>query len=108
MVLGLEQRLADLPVGALEPGTQGEHKVARGFEPTTTHSAHRIADPRFARAIADYLKKNRVETIQGSLRFDGPSNYGDDLMRIKQVQNGKWQVVWPREYAAPGTKLIAP
>jgi branched-chain amino acid transport system substrate-binding protein len=29
-------------------------------------------------------------TIQGSLRFDGPSNYGDDLMRIKQVQNGKW------------------
>jgi predicted N-acyltransferase len=39
-----------------EPGTQGEHKVARGFEPTMTHSAHRIADPRFARAIADYLQ----------------------------------------------------
>jgi predicted N-acyltransferase len=39
-----------------EPGTQGEHKVARGFEPTATHSAHRIADPRFARAIADYLR----------------------------------------------------
>ena len=39
-----------------EPGAGGEHKVARGFEPTTTHSAHRIADPRFARAIADYLK----------------------------------------------------
>ncbi|MFM7800077.1 MAG: GNAT family N-acetyltransferase [Planctomycetota bacterium] len=39
-----------------EPGTQGEHKVARGFEPTATHSAHRIADLRFARAIADYLR----------------------------------------------------
>jgi predicted N-acyltransferase len=39
-----------------EPGTQGEHKVARGFVPTFTHSAHRIADPRFRRAIADYLR----------------------------------------------------
>lgn len=39
-----------------EPGTQGEHKVARGFVPTLTRSAHRIADPRFRRAIADYLQ----------------------------------------------------
>ena len=39
-----------------EPGTQGEHKVARGFVPTFTHSAHRIADPRLRRAIADYLR----------------------------------------------------
>ncbi|WBY03287.1 amino acid ABC transporter substrate-binding protein [Ramlibacter tataouinensis] len=59
------------------------------------------------RQIADWLKKNRVDTIQGSLRFDGPSNYGDDLMRIKQVQNGKWLVVYPPEYAAPGAKMIA-
>ena len=59
------------------------------------------------KAIADWLKKNRVETIEGSLRFDGPSNYGDDLMRIKQVQNGKWMVVYPPEFAAPGAKMIA-
>ena len=59
------------------------------------------------KAIADWLKKNRVETIEGSLRFDGPSNYGDDLMRIKQVQNGKWLVVYPPEFAAPGAKMIA-
>jgi len=57
--------------------------------------------------IADYLKKNRVNTIQGALRFDGPSNYGDDLMRIKQIQNGKWVVVWPREFAAPGVRMAA-
>ena len=57
------------------------------------------------KVLADWLKKNRVETIQGSLRFDGPSNYGDDLMRIKQVQNGKWVVVWPKEYAPPGVTL---
>ncbi|HVY79786.1 MAG TPA: GNAT family N-acetyltransferase [Steroidobacteraceae bacterium] len=38
-----------------EPGTQGEHKVARGFEPVLTWSAHYIADRRFRSAIDDYL-----------------------------------------------------
>jgi branched-chain amino acid transport system substrate-binding protein len=55
--------------------------------------------------IAAWLKKNRVDTIQGNLRFDGPTNYGDDLMRVKQVQNGKWVVVWPKQYAPPGVTL---
>jgi predicted N-acyltransferase len=40
-----------------EPGTQGEHKVPRGFVPTMTHSAHYIADPRFAAAIRDYAQR---------------------------------------------------
>ena len=57
------------------------------------------------KAIAAWLKKNRVDTIQGKLRFDGPSNYGDDLMRVKQVQNGTWVTVYPKEYAAPGATL---
>ena len=55
-----------------------------------------------------WLKKNQVDTIQGRLRFDGPNNYGDDLMRVKQVQNGQWVVVWPKEFAAPGAKLLVP
>jgi uncharacterized protein len=40
-----------------EPGTQGEHKVPRGFIPTLTQSAHYIADPRFAAAIRDYAQR---------------------------------------------------
>jgi branched-chain amino acid transport system substrate-binding protein len=60
------------------------------------------------KAMAQWLKTNRVDTIQGRLRFDGPSNYGDDLNRVKQVQNGRWVTVWPKEYAAPGAKLIVP
>ncbi|MEI7786632.1 MAG: amino acid ABC transporter substrate-binding protein [Betaproteobacteria bacterium] len=55
--------------------------------------------------IAEWLRKNRVETIVGRLRFDGPNNFGDDLNRVKQIQNGKWQVVFPKEYAFPGAKL---
>jgi branched-chain amino acid transport system substrate-binding protein len=57
------------------------------------------------KVLADWLKKNRVDTIQGKLRFDGASNYGDDLMAVKQIQNGKWVVVWPKRLAAPGATL---
>jgi predicted N-acyltransferase len=42
-----------------EPGTQGEHKLARGFEPTATWSAHYIADPRFREAIAEFLAREQ-------------------------------------------------
>ncbi|MGH8188931.1 MAG: peptidogalycan biosysnthesis protein, partial [Steroidobacteraceae bacterium] len=43
-----------------EPGTQGEHKIPRGFEPTATWSAHWIADVRFRRAIEAYLDEERA------------------------------------------------
>jgi branched-chain amino acid transport system substrate-binding protein len=60
------------------------------------------------RVLASWLKANRVDTVIGKLRFDGPSNYGDDLSKIKQVQDGKWVVVWPKAFAAPGAQLLAP
>ena len=59
------------------------------------------------KAMSDWLKKNQVDTIQGRLRFDKTNNYGDDLMRVKQVQDGKWVTVWPKEWAAPGARLLA-
>ncbi len=39
-----------------ESGAQGEHKIARGFEPAKTHSYHYIAHPGFRAAIAEYLE----------------------------------------------------
>jgi len=44
----------------VEAGAQGEHKIARGYQPQTTFSAHYIADPDLRRAIADYLKRERA------------------------------------------------
>lgn len=38
-----------------EPGTQGEHKISRGFIPVTTWSAHWLARPEFFAAVSDYL-----------------------------------------------------
>jgi uncharacterized protein len=43
----------------VEAGAQGEHKLARGYEPVPTWSAHYIPDPRFRRAVADYLEAER-------------------------------------------------
>ncbi|TXC72399.1 N-acetyltransferase [Sphingomonas ginsenosidivorax] len=43
----------------VEAGAQGEHKLARGYSPVATYSAHYIPDPGFRRAIADYLVRER-------------------------------------------------
>jgi uncharacterized protein len=43
----------------VEAGAQGEHKLARGYLPAEVHSLHWIADPGFARAVAQYLDAER-------------------------------------------------
>ena len=62
------------------------------------------------KTIAQWLKKNRVDAITGQLRWDGTNNFmaGTDLYKVKQLQGGKWTVIWPREFAAPNARLIAP
>jgi predicted N-acyltransferase len=45
----------------VEAGAQGEHKLARGYLPVTTHSAHYIAHQGLRRAVADYLARERQE-----------------------------------------------
>jgi len=46
-------------LSTVEAGAQGEHKLARGYAPVATWSAHYIPDPGFRRAIADYLVRER-------------------------------------------------
>ncbi|MEY4264277.1 MAG: hypothetical protein RL373_845 [Pseudomonadota bacterium] len=55
--------------------------------------------------LAKWLKTNKVDTVSGKLRWDGEFNYGDDLMKIAQVQNRRWVMVYPKNLAAPGVKL---
>jgi predicted N-acyltransferase len=43
----------------VEAGAQGEHKLARGYEPVTTYSAHHIPDPGFRDAVENYLQRER-------------------------------------------------
>ena len=44
----------------VEAGAQGEHKLARGYLPKTTYSAHFIANPGLRRAVAEYLARERA------------------------------------------------
>lgn len=44
-------------VSRFEAGAGGSHKMARGFEPSLTHSAHFIADRRLDAAVRDYLER---------------------------------------------------
>lgn len=57
-----------------EGGAGGEHKLARGFLPVTTHSMHWLRHPQFARAVADYLERERngVEVYMDELNEHAP------------------------------------
>ena len=48
----------------VEAGAQGEHKLARGYVPVPTWSAHYIPDPSFRRAVADFLVRERAAVAQ--------------------------------------------
>jgi len=60
------------------------------------------------KVLAKWLKASRVPTIIGTLRFDGPHNFGDTLYRLSQLQDGRWVIVWPKEWAAPGVRVVYP
>ena len=60
------------------------------------------------KAVAAWLKANRVDTPFGRLSFEGENNYGAEHTKVKQNQNGRWVIVWPREFAAPGATVVYP
>jgi predicted N-acyltransferase len=63
----------------VEAGAQGEHKLARGYLPVTTHSMHYIAHPGLRNAIADYLERERqdVEDMSEYLSEHSPFRKGE-------------------------------
>ena len=63
----------------VEAGAQGEHKLARGYVPVPTWSAHYLPDPGFRRAVADFLRRERaaVEQEQAFLGEMTPFRRGD-------------------------------
>ena len=51
----------------VEAGAQGGHKLARGYEPVETWSAHYIVHPGFRTAVADFLERERQGVAQDRL-----------------------------------------
>ncbi|GGE84470.1 GNAT family N-acetyltransferase [Sphingomonas prati] len=54
----------------VEAGAQGSHKLARGYAPAVTWSAHYIPDPAFRRAVADYLEAERAAVAEDIEELD--------------------------------------
>ena len=46
-------------LSSVQAGAQGEHKLARGYEPVISRSAHFIVDPGFRRAVEVFLEEER-------------------------------------------------
>jgi predicted N-acyltransferase len=65
-------------IDRFEGGAQGVHKLARGLLPSATHSAHAIADPAFAAAIADYCARERADVVHAADELAADSPYRAD------------------------------
>jgi predicted N-acyltransferase len=69
-----------------EPGAGGEHKLARGFEPTVTFSSHHLRHPVLDRAVRDFLRREReaVDLHVAEARALGVLKPFDDTAAIEQ------------------------
>jgi predicted N-acyltransferase len=64
-------------ISKFEPGTQGEHKISRGFVPAATYSAHWLAQPEFFAAIGDYVDEEGRHIDRYMEAVDAHSPYRD-------------------------------
>jgi predicted N-acyltransferase len=60
----------DQGIDHFAPGAGGEHKVARGFEPTVTHSFHHLEDARLRAVVTDFAGRERA-AIEEHIRSEG-------------------------------------
>lgn len=68
----------DHKIGTFEPGTQGEHKISRGFLPQATWSAHWLAHPEFFSAIGAYVDEEARHIDRYMRAVDDHSPYRRD------------------------------
>ena len=78
----------DRDLKQVEAGAQGSHKVARGYLPEATYSAHWISDPGFRDAVARYLKDERrhVAADIDYVEQHTPFRKGVDLSAIRGIR----------------------
>jgi uncharacterized protein len=68
----------------VEAGAQGEHKLARGYLPHTTYSAHFIANPGLRRAVAEYLARERAYVQAAGEELAAAAPFRKDLAEQEQ------------------------
>ena len=76
-----QQFCIDQKITYFEGGAQGEHKLARGFEPRSTCSYHKIAHPNFEVAIKDFLRRESegIKAYTSELEERAPFKAGPNV-----------------------------
>jgi predicted N-acyltransferase len=64
----------------VEAGAQGEHKLARGYLPVTTYSAHYIDNPALRRAIADFVRREQAQVALANAELAEYAPFRKDAM----------------------------
>lgn len=80
-------------IARFNPGTQGEHKILRGFEPTYCRSYHQLKDPDFHRAVEDFLIREKQHMLHYFSQTCDLLPFNDDFLT---------------EYVSKRTQLLAP
>ncbi|MEC8135856.1 MAG: peptidogalycan biosysnthesis protein, partial [Pseudomonadota bacterium] len=69
----------DHGLARVEAGTQGPHKLQRGYEPVQTRSAHWIPNPAFREAVARFLEQERYEESREINYLENETPYRHDV-----------------------------
>lgn len=73
----------------VEAGAQGEHKIARGYVPVCTHSAHWFADNGLHTAVDDYLARERQMVEQDVIALEGLTPFRKDKIDLSLGKQGR-------------------
>ena len=90
-------KAAGLPYPVAESQAAAEFAAWQMLEAAAI-GAGRIDD----KAMAGWLKANKVQTVFGTRSFEGKFNSGTADTKLKQVQGGEWVTVWPAKFRPPG------
>jgi branched-chain amino acid transport system substrate-binding protein len=93
---------AGLPYPVAEYQAASEYTAWQMLE-AAAKGAGRIDD----KAMAAWLKANKVQTVLGTCSFEGKFNSGAADTKLKQVQGGKWVTVWPAKFRPPSAAFVA-
>jgi predicted N-acyltransferase len=75
--LGIE-RCIERGIPLYEAGAQGQHKLLRGFEPSPTHSAHRMFHPALDRAVRQFLREEAPAVARHMERLAGVGPFKEE------------------------------
>ena len=99
---GQRAKDAGLPYPVAEYQAASEFAAWQMLE-AAARGAGRIDD----KAMAAWLKANKVQTVLGARSFEGKFNSSAADTKLKQVQNGKWVTVWPASFRPPAAGFLA-